>query len=227
VIHVSTTFSAASYLRECSLWVTFGIGTNPMLRMVDIHPQKIVGNWKSGIALDFHTTSSTPIGYNESGHMQFDTVCPEIAELLYQLKYHAKQEAAQGIVAAAATFLQPHREKIDLIVPVPPSTERAVQPVMILADGIGTAVNLPVVQCVGTTRATTQLKGVTDPVKRKELVDGLYVVDPQFTTGKNVLLFDDLFRSGTTLGAITDVLPKQGKAASVRVLTITKTRSNQ
>ncbi|MGB8398733.1 ComF family protein [Bradyrhizobium sp.] len=195
--------------------------------MVDIHPQKIMGNWKSGIALDFHTTSSTPIGYNESGHMQFDTVRPEIAELLYQLKYHAKQEAAQGIVAAAANFLQPHKEKIDLIVPVPPSTERAVQPVIILVNKIGAAVNLPVVQCIATTRATTQLKGVTDPVKRKELVDGLYSVDPQYTAGKNVLLFDDLYRSGTTLGAITDVLLKQGRAASVRVLTITKTRSNQ
>jgi competence protein ComFC len=98
---------------------------------------------------------------------------------------------------------------------------------LVLANGIGTAVNLPVVQCITTTRATTQLKGVTDPAQRKELVDGLYAVDPQYTAGKNVLLFDDLFRSGTTLGAITDVLLKEGKAASVRVLTITKTRSNQ
>ena len=122
---------------------------------------------------------------------------------------------------------QPHKEKIDLIIPVPPSTERAVQPVIVLANRIGTAVSLPVVPCIATTRATTQLKGVTDPVKRKELVAGLYAVDPQYTAGKNVLLFDDLFRSGTTLGAITDVLLKAGKAASVRVLTITKTRSNQ
>ncbi len=195
--------------------------------MVDIHPQKIIGKWRSGIALDFHTTSSTPVGYNEAGHMQFDTVRPEIAELLYQLKYHAKQEAAQGIVVAAATFLEPHREKIDLIVPVPPSTERAVQPVIVLATRIGAAVNLPVVQCIAPTRATAQLKGITDPAKRKELVDGLYAVDSQYTAGKNVLLFDDLFRSGTTLDAITDVLLREGKAASVRVLTITKTRSNQ
>ena len=62
--------------------------------MVAIHPLKIEGHWKSGIALDYHTTSSTPVGYNDAGHMQFDTVRPEIAELLYQLKYNGNQEAA-------------------------------------------------------------------------------------------------------------------------------------
>ena len=82
--------------------------------MAAIHPQKIVGNWQAGIALDFHTSHSIPIGPNA------------------------------------------HR-----------------------------------------------------------------------TTGKNVLLFDDLFRSGATLNAITGLLLRQGQAASVRVLTITRTRSNQ
>jgi competence protein ComFC len=113
------------------------------------------------------------------------------------------------------------------MIPVPPSNARLVQPVLLLAHGIGRAVGLPVIECVTATRSTTQLKGVTDPEKRKELVDGLYVVDPQYTAGKSILLFDDLFRSGTTMNAITDVLLQQGQAASVRVLTITKTRSNQ
>jgi len=64
------------------------------MAVVEIHPQGIAGSWKSGIALDFHTTSSTPAGYNEFGHMQFDTVRPEIAELLYRLKYRGDQGAA-------------------------------------------------------------------------------------------------------------------------------------
>ncbi|WAW89370.1 hypothetical protein LPY95_11410 [Xanthomonas citri pv. malvacearum] len=54
--------------------------------MVTIHPQKIEGHFRAGVALDLHTTSSTPTGYNEAGHLQFDTARPEIAELLYQLK---------------------------------------------------------------------------------------------------------------------------------------------
>ncbi|HUQ37881.1 MAG TPA: hypothetical protein VM144_16035 [Aestuariivirga sp.] len=73
--------------------------------MIKLNPQKIEGRWKSGIALDFHTTSSTPIGYNEFGHMQFDTVRPEIAELLYQLKSRQNLAVAPQIIEAAAAFL--------------------------------------------------------------------------------------------------------------------------
>lgn len=50
---------------------------------VEIHWQEINVNWQSGVALDLHTTSSTPVGYNEAGHMQFDTVRPSIADFLY------------------------------------------------------------------------------------------------------------------------------------------------
>lgn len=195
--------------------------------MIAIHPQKIHGQWQSGVALDFHTTSSTPIGYNEAGHMQFNTVRPEIAELLYQLKYKGRPEAAQSIIETAATYLRPHRPKFDLLIPVPPSSARPLQPVITLAQGIGAAIGLPVVECVATTHSTAQLKNVSDPDERQKLVAGLYVVDPAYTAGKDILLFDDLFRSGTTLNAITDVLLRQGQARSVRVITITRTRSNQ
>ena len=43
------------------------------MAIVKINPIKIEGRWNSGVALDLHTTSSTPIGYNEFGYMQFDT----------------------------------------------------------------------------------------------------------------------------------------------------------
>ncbi|TIP79237.1 MAG: hypothetical protein E5X60_38385, partial [Mesorhizobium sp.] len=125
--------------------------------MVEIHWQEIEGNWLSGAALDFHTTSSTPIGHNEAGYMQFDTVRPPIAELLYRLKYKGDQTAAQGIIETAAAFVLPYRAKFDLIIPVPPSTARVVQPVLVLAHGIGEAVNMPVVECITTTRPTAQL----------------------------------------------------------------------
>ncbi|HUZ68033.1 MAG TPA: ComF family protein, partial [Beijerinckiaceae bacterium] len=149
------------------------------------------------------------------------------AELLYQLKYRQDQAAAQAIIAAAAAYLKPHRQLFDMLVPVPPSTPRAVQPVLVLANGIGAAVGLPVASCIVTTRATTQLKSVTDSEQRRQLLEGLYTIDAVHTTGKRVLVFDDLFRSGATMNAITDVLLQQGKAASVDAFTITRTRSNQ
>jgi competence protein ComFC len=196
------------------------------MAIVKINPIKIDGRWQSGVALDLHTTSSTPIGYNEFGRMQFDTVRPEIAQLLFRLKNRADREAAGPIIETTANFLAPYRDRFDTIVPVPPSHERAVQPVIILAEGIGKALNVPVLSCISTTRPTAQLKNITDPEERKKHVEGLYAVDAAQTRGRNILLLDDLFRSGSTMNAITDVLINTGNAAVVRALTITKTRSN-
>ena len=123
-------------------------------------------------------------------------------------------------------FLSHHRDKFDAIVPVPPSQQRALQPVIVLAEGIGTALKVPVLSCITTTRPTGQLKNVTDREQRREQVKGLYQVDAAQTKGRKLLLFDDLFRSGTTMNAITDLLLFAGQAAVVRALTITKTRSN-
>jgi len=59
------------------------------------------------------------------------------------------------------------------------------------------------------------------------LLDGLFAVDPAATKGQHILLFDDLYRSGATMNAITSVLLGLGQAASVNALTITRTRSNR
>jgi predicted amidophosphoribosyltransferase len=143
------------------------------------------------------------------------------------LKYHGDLRAADSIIVAAAEFVRPSVAKFDLIVPVPPSGKRRVQPVLILARGLGAALDLPVADCVRTTRSATQLKGVMEPERRNELLAGLHTVDRKVTMRKSILLLDDLYRSGATLNAITNLLMTGGKASSVRVLAITRTRSNQ
>src|SRR4051812_18861889 len=104
------------------------------------------------IVKNLHTTSSTPIGHNEFGHMQFETVRPEIAELLFRLKNRADKDAAGPIVDTAVNFLAPYRNRFDSIVPVPPSHQRALQPVIVLAEGIAAALGVPVLSCITTTR---------------------------------------------------------------------------
>lgn len=195
--------------------------------MIEINPQRIQGRWLNGYALDFHTISSTPIGENAYGHMQFDTVRPPVAELLYQLKYRGDVKVVGEIAAVAADFLKRQHRTIDLIVPVPPSAARSVQPVVLLAESIGAALKIPVAGCVTTTRSSSQLKDITDPAQRAEALAGLYAVDMRQTRGKAILLFDDLYRSGSTLNAITSLLLDDGSAAQVNVLTITRTRSNR
>jgi predicted amidophosphoribosyltransferase len=52
-------------------------------------------------------------------------------------------------------------------------------------------------------------------------------VDRTQVQGRRILLFDDLYRSGATMNAITAALYDEGAAADVFALTITRTRSNQ
>lgn len=192
---------------------------------VAINPQIIKGRWAGGAALDLHTVSSTYLGEDENGKPRFDNVRSEIAQLLYRLKYQHDQSAAGPIIEAAVLFMSKYAKNIDVVVPVLPSTPRAVQPVYILAEGIAAGLGKPVGKCIVATRPASALKEVDDPEERARLLDGLYIVEGDAVRGKNVLLFDDLFRSGATMNAITDALLRDGGAAVVRALTITKTRS--
>ncbi len=133
------------------------------MAIVKINPIAISGHWQSGVAMDLHTISSTPIGYNDFGYMQFETVRPEIAELLFRLKNRADRSAAGPIIETVADFLGHHRDKFDAIVPVPPSHPRAVQPVIIMAEGIGQALGVPVLSCITTTRRRASSR--TSPIR--------------------------------------------------------------
>ena len=57
--------------------------------------------------------------------------------------------------------------------------------------------------------------------------DGAFAVLDQRFAGMHVLLFDDLFRSGETLKAVTVALLFLGLVANVSVVTATSTRTNR
>lgn len=195
--------------------------------MIDFHPRKILGRWSTGYALDLHTTGSIYIGDDEFGHPQFETTRTPIGELLYRLKYRHDEEAVGEMVEAAETLIRKWNAQCDVIVPVPPSATRNFQPVFVLAAAIGKQLGVPVKHAVTKVRDVPQLKNIYDLDERLKLLEGLYAVDAAQTRGKRVLLFDDLYRSGATMNAITTVLYQDGGAADVKALTITRTRSNQ
>ena len=61
-----------------------------------------------------------------------------------------------------------------------------------------------------------QLKNVTDPSARDELLrKALQIVGKTSIENKKVLLFDDIYRSGSTLKVATDLLYRKGKAREV------------
>lgn len=157
----------------------------------------------------------------------YETERSQIGELLYRLKYRSDQSVIPQIVRLVMAFA--HFKTIDVIIPVPPShTDQSFQPVVEVAKAIGAELNLPVLtDTVKKVKVTPALKNVEDVAERKKILQGAFEVSPQgVLSGKMVLLFDDLYRSGATLSSLTSVLYNQGKAKSVKVLTLTKTRSN-
>ncbi len=196
--------------------------------MVNVQPMKIPGRWRDGYALDHHTVSSTYLGDDEFGHAQFETRRSELGELLYQLKYKTEASAVAAIVETVASFVASWKPGVDLIVPVPPSRPRASQPVLVLADALAKRLSLSCApSCVTRTRDVPELKNVYDYNERTRLLEGAHSVDKAQVQGRKVLLFDDLYRSGATMNAITAALYDDGGAADVFALTITKTRSNR
>ncbi len=136
---------------------------------MEIHPQRIYGQWEESWALDLHTTAS---------HRTFTggwfTERPPIAEALYQLKYAGQMGFAQPIAEAAAAFLRERLPlwRLEVIIPVPPSdTTRSFQPVYEIARRIGQLLSVPInFSVLEKTKPTGQLKDITDPAERRAVL---------------------------------------------------------
>jgi predicted amidophosphoribosyltransferase len=118
---------------------------------------------------------------------------------------------------------------LDVIIPIPPSDiTREFQPVYEMAKSIGRLVGLPVdLNTLKKVKSTSQLKNIEAPETRREILKDAFSINFNALSGKDVLIFDDLYRSGETLNAASDVIMNIGKARNVYVLTITKTRSKR
>ena len=150
-----------------------------------------------------------------------------MGELVYQLKYRCDTTVLHRIVELLDKITG--IELFDAIIPIPPTDKtRAFQPVTEIALALGERRGVTVRTDVLLKRAGgPQLKNVEDAEERKTLLlESLTIEKANAITGKNLLLVDDLFRSGATLAAATGLL-RQAGARKVYVLTMTKTRSSR
>jgi len=197
----------------------------------EINPQALKGNWKEGWALDVHTRSSTP-SRNEMGVIVgWKTVRPPLAEALFRLKYRNERHWAQVISEVLYRFwLERNPEwKIDLIVPVPPSVkDRLFQPVTEMAIRFGGLAGVPVGNdAIQKVKNSVQIKQLNDSEQRRLSLRDSFTVDAGRLHGKNILLFDDLYRSGETLDAVCQAIRDQTDTGSIYVMTVTKTRTKR
>lgn len=198
-----------------------------MARGIATMTHKLVGIWDSGLAFDVHTASSTYLGVDENGYNRFDNVRSPMGELVYRLKYKSDKSAVDDILALTDQING--IEGFDFIVPIPPTNKnRPFQPVELIAIGLGQRRKVTVLKDLLENSGDEELKGITDPVARNELLEAaLKLSMPERVNGAKVLLVDDLFRSGSTLTVATKLLKDVGSAEKVSVFTMTKTRSNR
>ncbi len=197
--------------------------------MLAINPIPLSGPWNEGFALDVHSTGSQYLGDDEYGHPQFDTTRSPVGELLYRLKYQSDKSVAADLCQAAADFAKSRKWEPTIIIPIPPSRPgRRFQPVPLLADGVARLLGRPSCEdCVLKVKETPELKSIYDYRQRLEHLKDTYTVATAKTQNHDILLIDDLYRSGATLEAVTNVLRSKGNVRKVFALTLTRTRSNR
>lgn len=189
-----------------------------------LNPQKLVGPWSDGHVLDLHTVSSVFLGHDSLGHPQFDTERTELGELVYRLKNKADKKALNMILEIAEQFLRQWNPPFDILIPVSPSRPRAYQPVLEIARGLGQRFGRPVCEdCLVKVKRTPELKNVFEYSERLKLLQDAFRVTPETVKGRQLLLLDDLYRSGATLEAAANTLQSAGPK-SICILVLTRTR---
>lgn len=188
---------------------------------------ELIGNWKKGFAFDVHTLSSVYLGVNEQGYEQWENTRSEMGELLYHLKYKSDRSIVDNIVRLLEKIKG--IETMDCIIPIPSTKKtRPYQPVLVIAQSLGKHRGVEILENVLINTDGDELKNIEDPNERTAILEKhLKILDTVNIKGKNVLLLDDLYRSGATLSAATNLLYNVGQAKGVYVLTMTKTRSKR
>lgn len=150
-----------------------------------------------------------------------------LREAIHQFKYSGNRQLAEelGMLLAAAWSERNDKAEIDCIVPVPMhrsrERERGFNQSALLAQVVADRLSLPI-----TTQALKRTKAARPQVdltleERADNVKGTFGIGSDTLDGRNLMLIDDVFTTGSTLDEAAGVL-KSGGAASVHVLVLAR-----
>ncbi|GIU36007.1 ComF family protein [Shewanella schlegeliana] len=191
---------------------------------MEINVQRIDGNWNLGYSLDKHVLSSTYLGDNQWGHATFDTTRSEVGEALYQLKYRSDFNQIPLIANQLSDSLAKLFSSASLVIPMPPSKQRARQPVIEIAQIVAKNMGIPCYEnLLIKTKDTPQMKDIESRKDKVEtLVQALAINDLLGNAQYDVLIIDDLYDSGASLEAATNILREYKKVRNIFVATATR-----
>ena len=181
--------------------------------------------WDHAVSLDKHTVSSVPIGENEQGHMQFNTVRTAVGEAMFKLKYRQDFTQVNALAQKVAdAVLGNGFPKIDIVIPMPASKSRAKQPVTEIAKQVAALLSAQFVDdLLIKVQSTGVMKDLGSYAERAAALENCFQYQNKFTSGqKNVLLVDDLYDTGATLEAACNTLRGYSKINTLSVVALTR-----
>lgn len=151
----------------------------------------------------------------------------EIGDLLYRLKYQNESSPVEQLSQVAADFVARKRLPVDIVVPLPPSKQRRVQPVALIAESVARRLDIAYdSKALRKVKETPELKSMTELNERKAALAGAFSVIGGRLDGKSVLLLDDLYRSGASMEEAARAIRASG-AKAVYALALTRTRTKR
>ncbi len=180
--------------------------------LLQIEPITLAGPWSFGLALCLHSENAV-----------ISDERTEIGHLLKQFKYGGERKLMHPLGEALAWALRDHR--YDLIIHVPSSRRSSYEPACELARATARVMR---VRCLPhllrlTRRISPQKDLMHLDEKRANVYGAFQVRRLEFVQGKRVLVVDDVYDSGATLGEAYRALEAAG-TADIAVATVTKTR---
>lgn len=169
--------------------------------------------WIEGYAFSVHTQYSIYVGENEAGFPQFDTKRTPMGELVYQLKYKQNISVLPQIIALLKTdskfvaFI-----KKDFVILVPATNKsRRFQPVELVADAISQEFGIKVIKDMVEAENHTEIKQV-EKAKKIDILKSSYSYQehPEVNKDSNIIIFDDIYDSGSTMNVVADLLQQNG-----------------
>ncbi len=151
-----------------------------------------------------------------------------LRQALLALKYEHTPQLAGPLGARLAELVRRQAWPVELLVPVPlhPSRERERGYNQAQLLGLALAEQHGVVQCPAALRrvVATRAQVGLDLQQRRHNVKGAFVADRLLVQGRAVLLVDDVYTTGATMGACAQALHDAG-ARTVYGLTLTRAGS--
>lgn len=188
-----------------------------------MNPKRIEGNWKLGYTLDVHSVSSEYLGIDDFGHARYDTTRSDLGELMYKLKYCADKKACDELmeIIGERVYQWMIKYEISVIVSMPPSNKnREYQPVEFIAKELSRYTGIDYYESYLEKSSSVELKS-SNVLTNIDL--GIYRIG-SLDVQQNVLLIDDLYRTGRTMKAACVAIKTDRNVNDIYTLAITRTR---